>query len=195
MRKVRLGVLALVCAVLLSACALVPVEQPDTLYIDSEQKAEDRMQQIADAVNDHDAAALKAMFSPRALGEATDLDEGLDYLLSLFPNGELTIKGGDGRTAERQYRNGMLTEVLLADYRVSAEGREYSVFFADFTVNEVIDPDNVGLYALGVTPWVSHETWDELLGQAKPFYAWARSIHADEGDETGYPGVYVPLDG
>lgn len=192
MMKLRSVVVALVSAVLLSSCALLPFGDPDTLFVDSGQKAHDRMQQIADAVNQHDAAALKAMFSPRALEEAANLDEGLDYFLALFPNGGLTVQGGDGRAAERQYKNGMLTEVLLADYRVSAEGQDYSVFFADFTVNEVIDPDNVGLYALGVTPWVSHEIWEELSGAAKPFFVWARSIHADESDQNGYPGVYVP---
>ena len=195
MRKLRLGVLALVCAVLLPACALVPVEQSNTLYVDSEQKAEDRMEQIADAVKHHDAAALKAMFSPRALENATDIDEGVDYFLSLFPNG-FTREGQNGSmTAERQYKDGELTELLLDDFLVSVDGRKYSLFLAEFTVNELIDPDNVGLYALGVTPWVRHETWDELSGPAKPFYAWARSIHADEGDEIGYPGVYVPEKG
>ena len=202
MRTFLSGLVALVTAALLSSCALLPFGPPDardtpdtgTLYVDSEQKAEDRMQDIADAVKHHDAAALKAMFSPRALEEAADLDDGLDYFLSLFPNG-LQWKSWNGTAAERQYKDGKLTEVLLEEFKVSADGHEYGLFIAEFTVNEVIDPDNVGLYALGATPWPDdHDSWlrDETSGAAKPFYAWARSIHADESDEVGYPGVYVP---
>jgi hypothetical protein len=193
MRTFRSGVLALVTAVLLSACALVPSVDPDTLYVNTDQKANDRMQQIVDAVNSHDAAALKAMFSPRALEQATDIDEGLDYLFSLFANGGLTSNWQIKPAAERQYKNGKLTEVLLVEYNMSADGHVYSLFFADFTVNDVIDPDNVGLYALGVTPWPEgHQWWTLEAPSTEPFFTWVESIHADESDENGYPGVYVP---
>ncbi len=199
MKRVLSGVVAFICAVVLSSCALVPFgtphapETPDTLYVNTDHKADDRMQQIVDAVNDHDAAALKAMFSPRALEQATDIDEGLDYLLSLFPDGGLTSNGRGGPNAERQYKNGMLTEVLLVEYIVTADGHDYSLFFADFTVNEVIDPSNVGLYALGVTPLPEdYKSWIREGTSTEPFFSWAESIHADESDENGYPGVYVP---
>ena len=202
MSKFRSGVVALVIAVLLSSCALVPFgtseasetpEPPDTLYVYSESKMKDRMQQIVEAVNDHDAAALKAMFSTRALEQATDIDEGLDYLLSLFPDGGLTSNWWVGPAAERQYKDGKLTELLLVEYNVSAGGQEYSLFFADFTVNEIIDPNNVGLYALGVTPWPEdHHSWIVEAPSTDPFFIWVESIHADESDENGYPGVYVP---
>lgn len=197
MRGLLSGLVALVTAVLLSSCALVPFgtpdtpatsASPDTLYVDSFERADDRMEQIVAAVNEHDAAALKAMFSTRALERATDIDARLDDLLSLFPNGGLTRKPFYDTGAERQYKNGELTEVLLARYKVTADGIDYSLFLADFTVNEVIDPDNVGLYALGVTPWID----DSFRSCSDPFHAWACSIHADESDENGYPGVYVP---
>jgi hypothetical protein len=194
MKRVLFGALALLCAVALASCGLVPAESPDTLYVDTEDKAKARMQQIADAVKHHDATALKAMYSPRALEEATDIDEGLDYFLSLFPNG-FQWQSWNGTAAERQYKDGKLTEVLLEEFKVSADGHEYGFFIADFTVNEVIDPENVGLYALGVTPWPeNHDSWirSDLSGPTKPFYLWARAIHADEGDASGYPGVYVP---
>ena len=42
---------------------------------------------------------------------------------------------------------------MRAFYKVSADGKDFWFYFADFTVNEVIDPENVGLFALGVTPW------------------------------------------
>jgi hypothetical protein len=193
MKRLLSVVVALIGAALLSSGALVPPESADTLYVNTDHKANDRMQQIVDAVNSHDAAALKAMFSPRALEQATDIDEGLDYLFSLFPNGGLISNWQLKPAAERQYKNGKLTEVLLVEYNVSADGQDYSLFFADFTVNEVIDPNNVGLYALGVTPWPEdHQWWTLETPSTEPFFAWIESIHADESDENGYPGVYVP---
>jgi Domain of unknown function (DUF5104) len=205
MNRLPSGLVVFFSVVLLSSCALVPFgppdapatpdtsATPDTLYVDPGQKMVDRMEQIVEAVNDHDAAALKAMFSTRALEQATDIDEGLDYLLSLFPDGGLTSNWWVGPAAERQYKNGQLTEVLLVEYNVSAGGQDYSLFFADFTVNEIIDPNNVGLYALGVTPWPEdHHSWIVEAPSTDPFFIWAESIHADESDENGYPGVFVP---
>ena len=197
MRRVSSGVVALFCVVLLSSCTIVPFWPPDapsasaspgTLFVDSFHKADDRMEQIAAAVESHDAAALKAMFSTRALERATDIDAGLDHFLSYFPHDGVTWISWGNPGAERQYKDGKLTEVLLARFKLTADGIDYSLFFADFTVNEVIDPDNVGLYALGVTPWID----DPVHSCTGPFYAWACSIHADESDENGYPGVYVP---
>lgn len=199
MRAVRSGALALLVVVLLASCSLIPSarsEAPAPLYVDSSQKARDRMEQIVEAVNDHDATALKAMFSSRALEQASDLDAGVDYLLSLFPDGGLTPNWFNGPAAERQYKDGQLTEVLLVEYNVSAGGHDYSLFFADFTVNQVIDPENVGLYALGVAPWADdHHSWIVEAPSDEPFFAWMESIHADARDENGYPGVYVPREG
>ena len=199
MRAVRSGALALLLVVLLSSCSLIPVggsETPAPLYANSNDKARDRIEQIVDAVNDHDAAALKAMFSSRALEQADDIDEGLDYLLSLFPDGGVSSNWFVGPAAERQYKDGKLTEVLLVEYNVSAGGQDYSLFFADFTVNEIIDPENVGLYAIGVAPWADdHHSWIVEAPSDEPFFVWMESIHADASDEKGYPGVYVPREG
>lgn len=193
MGKLLAGAVVIVCMSLLSACSLVPSDSADYLYDYPEPAMHERMQQIVDAVNDHDAAALTAMFSPRALEQATDIDEGVDYLLSLFPDGGLTSNWWVGPAAERQYENGKLTELLLVEYNVSAGGHDYSLFFADFTANELIDPDNVGLYALGAEPWPEdHHSWIVESPSVDPFFAWIESIHADESDENGYPGVYVP---
>lgn len=196
------GLVALVTAVLLSSCALLPFGtpddpeasgSPDSLYVDPEPKMQERMELIVAAVNDHDAAALKAMFSPRALDRATDIDEGLEYLLAIFPDGGLTSDVWGGPAAERLYKNGKLTELLLVECKVSGGGQDYVLFFADFTVNEIIDPNNVGLYALGVMPWPEdHHSWVVEAPSTDPFFIWAESIHADERDEKGYPGVYVP---
>jgi hypothetical protein len=147
------------------------------------------MKKIAAALNSHDAAALKALFSKRALEKATDLDARLENLLSTFPNGGVTWKR-DGVDSEGSGDNGKRTQMLSAFYKLSADGKDYSLFFADFTVNEISDPDNVGIYGLGIAPWT-----DNLdLGPTDTFLYWTSKIKYDESDPEGYPGVYVGYD-
>lgn len=184
MRKLLSVVVALFCVVLLSSCALWPFG----LSADN-QKMEDRMAQIAAAVDSHDAAALKSLFSPRALERATDIDAGIDYFLSFFPNGGLTWEREPG--SSEGHNNGFRkTELLNSYFKVSADGVDYSLFFADFTVNEVEDTDNVGLYGLGVTAWTDHRG----AGASEPFFYWAGSFRVDTSDPDGYPGVFVGYD-
>ena len=182
-------VVALFCAVVLSSCALLPFGHGGGVFDDSLQRVDARMEQIGAALNAHDAAALKAMYSTRALEQATDLDERLDDLLSLFPNGDVTWKLESwGSEGTNDY--GQKTEMLSAFYKVSADGKDYSLFFADFTRNDAIDPDNVGIYALGVTPWA--DDLDSVPMDA--FLYWTSTITYDESNEEGYPGVYVEYD-
>lgn len=185
MRRFLLGMVALVCAVLLTSCALVPFG----LGVGDDQQADAQMEKIAAAVNSHDAGALEALFSKRALEKAAKIDAGLDYFLSLFPKGGLTWKR-DGVGSEGATEHGKRTELLQANYTVSAGGKDYFLFFADFTVNDVYDPDNVGIYGLGVTP----RTDDRNSGTTEPFSWWASSIEADESNAVGYPGVWVGFD-
>jgi hypothetical protein len=64
------------------------------------------------------------------------------------------------------------------------------LFFADFTVNQVDDSKNVGLYALGITPY-STDT-ETASGTKKPFFAWEASFQVDAPKASGNPGVYIP---
>jgi len=186
MRRLLSAMAILAASLLLASCGLLPSGGP-LIFDDSHRKADARMEQIADALNDRDAAALKEMFSTYALEKATGIDDGLDYLLSFFPNGGISWEGNTV-DSEGHTSSGKKSEVLFAFYKVSAEGNDFWLFFADFTVNEVENPDNVGVYALGVTPW----TEDLHSGEAEPFFDWAGGIHLKEDGPNGYPGVYVP---
>lgn len=189
MRRSLSVAVAVFCAVVLSSCALLPFGHGGGVFDDSLQIVAARMEQIGAALNAHDAAALKAMYSKRALEEAPDLDKRLDDLLSLFPNGDVTWKWeSSGSSGTNDY--GQKTVMLDAFYKVSANGNDYSLFFADFTRNDAIDPDNVGIYALGVIPW-AYEI-DSVPMDA--FIYWASTITYDESNEEGYPGVYVEYD-
>lgn len=189
-RWIRFAATAAACAALLASCSLLP-SPSGVIFDDSQQKAAAQMQRIADAVKHRDSAALKNLFSKRAREEATDLDGGLKHFLSAFPSGPMTWKtlGADGAT-HTEFLN--KTEVLFSHYKVSAGGKDYFLFFVDNTVNQVDDPTNVGLYALGFTPYTT-ET-ETASGAKKPFFAWEASFQVDPPTVSGNPGVYVPGD-
>jgi len=181
MRKLLSTAIVLVCVALLSSCAV--------FFDNDQQQADAQMEKIAAAVNDHDPAALKALFSKRALKDATRIDEGVDHFLSFFPDGGLTWQR-DTVNLDGHNERGRKTELLQAYYKVSVGGVDYLLFFADFTVNDVYDTDNVGIYGLGVIPW----TDDVHSGTAEQFSWWASSIDKEKSNAVGYPGVWVGFD-
>lgn len=190
MRRPLRALVALASTALLTSCALLPGGPPGRTSNDHQQ-ADARMEEIADAINDHDAAALKRMFSPYALEQAVDIDDRLEDLLSPFAGGGITWErsavGAKGLIDE-----GKETELLLAYYTVTADGNDYTLFFADFTVNEAVNPRNTGVYAMGVIP----STGKPPFGPESLFSAWAGAMSVDGKDERwrlAYPGVYVPV--
>lgn len=186
MRKCLLMALALACAVVLSSCAWLPFG----LGLDPDNRRGDsQMGRIAAAVNSHDVGALKAVFSPWAVKKATDLDKRLKNFLAVFPHGGLTWKR-DGNYSGWTSKYGRTTKVVKAFYTVSAEGKDYTLAFVDFTVNDLYNRDNVGIYGLGMIPL----TDENFSGVAEPFYWWAGRIREDESKADGYPGVYVGYD-
>lgn len=179
--------LVLACTLLVSACGVLRF--PGGIFDSSDQKADARMAQIAEAINNHDAATLKATFSRYALEGATDIDGGLDYLLSFFPNGGVTWQN-KGVDMSGHNDHGTKSTVLLAVYKVSSGGEDFWFFFADFTVNDLVNPDNVGIYGMGATPW----TEDPHVGASEQFFNWAGAIDLETKVADGHPGVFVPRD-
>jgi hypothetical protein len=149
------------------------------------------MQHIANAVKNHDATELKKLFSPQARATATNLDAGLKYFLSVLPTGPITWKpeGGDPQCYES---NGYTTASVAncSFYTVTANGKPYDLYFADFVVNQP-DTGIIGIYALGV----ARDTAGSGVTSAppKPFTAWANSHKPyPKGKISGPVGVYVP---
>jgi hypothetical protein len=183
------GVVALSCVGLLSSCAFLP--DPVGASLDNEdQQVNVEMQHIADAVKHHDAAALTKLFSQTAREKATDLDAGLKYFLSVFPSGRVTWTSlGNGGTGDDE--DGKQTTVVFAFYKVPANGKTYEVYFADYTVNQVDDPHNVGIYALGVALYNPHPSTAPTPA-SNAFYKWTSQFEIVDHKATGTPGVYIP---
>ena len=139
------------------------------------------MRHIADALKDHDAAALKNVFSQRAREKAANLGGGLAYFLSIFPAGltTRTFNTVPGESGDNE--NGNRIVELYADYKVSANGKEYDIYFTEITVDEK-DPAKIGIYSLGA---VAHADSGNFTasGKSTPFAAWKA---------TFAPGIYVP---
>ena len=191
MRRVLSAGVVLVCIALLSSCSLLPPGPGGAFVNDPSKQADAQMQRIADAVKDHDAAALKKLFSKTAREKATNLDSGLKYFLSVFPSGLKSWTEPDGAPGQTgNYDGGKRTVVLFGNYKVAANGKKYELYFADYTVNQVDDPNNVGIYALGVVP--SRDSGYTASGAKKPFNAWASQFGIKNHTATGDPGVYVP---
>lgn len=172
----------------LPSCALLPAA-PDIVFDDDDRQADARMEQIVGAINDRDAGAIKAMFSSRAQADATNLDDGVEYFLSFFASDDVSWER-ETVSGDLSSKPGGKSELLRAFYKVTVQGEQYRLYFADFTVNDLIDPENVGLYALGITPW----TEGPKTGEAKAFQFWALGFQLEGPGSDSYPGVYQPAE-
>lgn len=185
------AVVTLACVWLLSSCSLLP--PPSGSFRDSsDQLADIQMQRIEDSVKNHDVAALKSLFSTSARQKAGGLDGRLAYFLSFFPSGQMTWKSqGAGLSGINKLY--MHATELFGNYKISANGNTYSLYFAYFSVND-FHPDEVGIYALGVVP--EADDGYTASGAKKPFDVWASQFGIDENtnEATGDPGIYVPQD-
>jgi hypothetical protein len=180
---------ALACAALLSSCSLLP-DIPTPGNDDTAQKTDLVLQQIADAVEHHDAAALKQVFSPAARAKATDLEGGLKYFLSFFPSGHMTWQiGGPGPGGSGSNDLPNFSWEAFANYKVFAEGKTYELFFPDVTT-DTPHPEYLGIYALGIVPYSTGR--HTASGAPKPFDLWASQFGIEDHIPTGTPGVYRP---
>jgi hypothetical protein len=177
-------VVALVGVALLASCGFNPLSW---LPRDHSQLSANRMAEIVEAVNSQDAAVLRNMFTEYALAEYSDeIDDGLAYLLSLFPDGDLVWEDPEYRPSYAQsYDERKVTVMVGGLYDVSSGGKDYWLYFSYFTVNDQ-DPQNVGIYGIGVAP----RTETKSSGPEEVFFSWAGSVSGLH--ENDAPGVYIP---
>lgn len=188
MKRLASAAMSLILIELLSSCSMIsPPGVP--LLDDSGEQADTQMRLVENAIKDRDADALEELFSNSAREQATDLKSGLDYFLSTFDSGSITWEStGVGSTSETEGLKE--TTVLFCNYSVVADGEKYELFFVYYPVNEIVDPENVGIFALGVAPY--EEDSFTASGEPKPFLQWARQFKLKDHVTSGDPGVYVP---
>jgi hypothetical protein len=159
---------------------------PGVFMADSGQSSRDRAARIVDALNGQDVAALREIFTEYALAAySAEIDDGLEYLLSLFPNGVTVLQEDPGGSAVYKRFDGEASTVLMSSfYRLSSGEVEFRLFFAEFTENAIM-PDNIGIYAIGAVPIVGALNEGPEAG----IYDWTGSF--DVGANSP-PGIYIP---
>jgi hypothetical protein len=188
MKRVLAAVAALACVALLSSCSVLPIG-PNGTYPDTRKQADVEMGRVADAINHHDATSLKKLFSKSARAKAVGLDSGLRALLAAFPSGFTSWKQADGSPGENIDNSyGKETLFFGAGGEVHANGKLYELYFAYYPVNQVEDPNNVGLNAIGVAPYSKDSS---TPGAKTPLEAWASQFHIEHGEAAGNPGVFI----
>jgi len=159
---------------------------PPGVYIpdyDNVELSDRMMDNIAEDLDTQDDVGLRLdAFTEYAQTQYPEaLDDEVDELFTLFSDGDMVWEGLAEEPEVRVAADGGNEAILLLPiYRVSSGGREYWLFFADFTVN-TIDPDNLGLYAVGVAP----RTESEDSPQETALFAWADSFDVDASTPTG----------
>jgi len=154
---------------------------------DNAQLSDRMMDEIAGEMNTHDVSGLREdQFSDYARSQyPSALDNELEALFPLFSAADLTWEPLSEEPVVREAVDGDgQTLLLLPIYRVSSGGKDYWLFFADFTVN-TIDPENLGLYAIGVAPRTA--SGDSPEEQA--LFAWADTFDVDA---TAPAGIFIP---
>ncbi len=159
-------------------------DRPPGVFIgDDGVLSRDRAIAIVDALNQQDADALRNMFTEFARVEhSAELDAGLDYLLSLFPNRDVVWQDGNGASAiTERILDGGRTVLQSSFDTVMSGGVAYRLFFAEFTHNE-LDPENVGIYAIGAVPQQDYmfEVPEASLQE------WARTFDVTRTRTPGY---------
>lgn len=193
-RRLALSALAAaVCIGLLCSCSLLS-SGPGVLGIQlesSNQRADAEMQHIETAVKNHDAAALKSLFSKTARAKAYELDSGITKFLAVFPSGFKNLGEPDGGPGEvDESNNGQQTVLLEGNYKVRANAKTYELYFAYYSINQADDPNAVGLYALAVAPY-NAKPGTNPTAASKALFSFENGFSIVDHRVPGTPSVYV----
>ena len=141
--------------------------ETDTQYVDG------RLQEMLEALNNQDKTAVKSMFSQKALTEAVEFDEHLDYLFNFFQGKVLSWERKGGPSVFKNKEHGRITQEVSVWYKVDTDQESYLFIFIE-CIKDTANQNNVGLYTLRVI-----RTEDELT----QFNSW---------NDVRIPGIYMP---
>lgn len=162
MKKIYLLFIALI--FLLTSCSLGGGNMQKT----SNQKAENRLEQIINGIQNHDGDALKALFSVNAIKESKDIDECINYMFEYFQGTIQSYSWGDntiGPISDISVNHGKKKVELKSWFSVITDEEKYMFFTLDYP-QDTFDSDNVGLYTLRVVKECDKDTqmtyWQDM---------------------------------
>jgi hypothetical protein len=158
------------------------------LTIDERKETENVAQLIISALDTKDEDALRSVLSQKALGEATDLDEGIAYIMSLYRGSSVQFKTY-GNVYNDYYGEPGRTKWAQGRYEIQTEYGDYILYFELWLIDEH-KPENLGVYRMRL---MTKEDDDE--GIRKKLEAQANGEDVTEWRYgAGYerPGIYHP---
>ena len=118
----------------------------NNIFKTEEEKNDEKCQQIIMAIENHDADALKGLFSKTALHETSDFSEGCDYLFSEYHGTVVSIKR-TRYSSNTHYESGKHAREIDCEYEITTSEETYFLYFNDWESN-TIDPEKEGLYSV-----------------------------------------------
>jgi hypothetical protein len=158
MKKVLLifGMLILVFS--LSGCSVI-----GGFFTDESTITERMAKYIVSALDTHDEDALKAVFSPKALEEANDLDVGIQYTFSLYSGPSVEIEKWKS-SGSYHYGSPGNTKKVDAFFIVTTDQSKYYLYFEYWYVQEA-DSRAIGIAKIKLSDFVAaNETQDFWYG-------------------------------
>ena len=145
------------------------------VYMSEPKLADNRMEDIINAIKEEDSEAMKAMFSSKAQDESEELDQEIEDLFT-FIEGDITKWEIDTWDSDESIKHGKKTLQLRSWYIVETDKETYGFFIIDYP-KDTIEPENEGLYTIHV--WIKDREDEE----AERFPGWQTMM---------IPGIYTP---
>lgn len=112
-----------------------------------DEKAENRLEEVIEALENNDKDAMRAIFSKQALDDADDFDGNMEHLLELFQGGIDSWEEPIGASVSEENYNLHAKIEVSSYYYVITENKKYFFLLLDYPT-DTDNPDNVGLYML-----------------------------------------------
>ena len=170
MKKIKQGVILLIVlsfVSLFNGCSLKDIKPYE------DRLAEKKCQEILSAIDNKDADSLKALFSKQSLADATDLDQGVEYIFSIV-SGELQSFEID-HIHTSDVLGSQHSKMFDAYFTITTSDNDYRMYFSYWYENSV-NPDMIGVYRIKL---VTRETIDNTAD-----FKW--------GEVSSPAGIYNP---
>ena len=132
------------------------------LFMQEDKRADARMEQIVSAIKDKDKEALKTLFSQKALNEASDFDDEIDYLFDLI-QGDIVFWERDGWASSKSITHGKKTLMIRCSLDIETDKDTYSFFVIDYNI-DTLNPDNQGVFMLElITDTGNLKSWQDRM--------------------------------
>lgn len=152
----------MICTLILNSCSLGGGRL--VISDDSDKIADARLEQIINDLLNSDKDSLKALFSKKALNEANNFENNMEYLLVFF-RGKVIEWKRNAFSAPEKIENGKESLELQSVYTVTTDKDKYMFFIIEYN-KDTFNPDNIGLYTLRVIKAKDEDTqftyWQDM---------------------------------